>query len=105
MKEVIAGLLRDYGSTIVKTDGTGFRAFLQLVTSKSWQNMERMGPVCGEVLRGQYLYIGPPDIPLNGGEFLRTRGGYFTVRRANIIYLRDEGLFTWGLCVENGVSE
>ena len=49
MKELIARLIRDYGAaTTLVFNGTNTyrhtRAFLQLVTSKNWQNMERMIP-------------------------------------------------------------
>lgn len=105
MREVIARLIQTYGSAVtVVSDGveTQTKAFLQLVTSKSWQNMERMIPSIGEVPRGQFLYLGPPDVPLNAYDRIKSDGRTFLVRRADAILYRSEQIFIWGLCVEGG---
>lgn len=107
MKRLIGTLLRQYGSDmLLRRDGTDteLRAFLQLVTSKSWQNMERMIDSIGEIPRGQYLYIGPPDIPLRPADRLYFDSRFFSVRRAEPIRYRNEALFIWGLCVEGGTE-
>ena len=52
MKRRIAALIRRYGSSVqaVFPDRTEIvRAFLQPVTSRSWQNMDHMIPTGGEV--------------------------------------------------------
>mgnify|MGYP004491912583 CR=1 FL=1 len=77
-------------------------AFLQPVTSRSWQNMDHMIPTGGEVPRGQFLYIGPPELDIRGAEHLYLAGRYFLVRRADMIVFDDAELFLWGLCVEGG---
>ena len=59
MKRRIAALIRRYGSSVqaVFPDRTEIvRAFLQPVTSRSWQNMDHMIPTGGEVPRGQFIY-------------------------------------------------
>ncbi len=107
MKEVIARLIDAYGNDLTVTaDGveTQTRAFLQLVTSKSWQNMERMIPSVGEVPRGQYLYLGSPDIPLKAYDSIVMDGRSFLVRRADAILHQSERIFIWGLCVEGGAQ-
>ena len=107
MKKLIAGLIAQYGNDVVITHGEEIyrtKAFLQLVTSKSWQNMERMIPTIGEVPRGQFLYLGSPEIPLNGYDSIETDGRVFIVRRADAILYRSNRLFVWGLCVEGGAS-
>jgi len=107
MKDVIASLIEAYGNRVVITCGENVyntKVFLQLVTSKSWQNMERMVPSIGEVPRGQFLYLGPPDIPLGGYNSIEMDGRLFIVRRADAILYQSERLFIWGLCVEGGVS-
>lgn len=107
MKNLIASLIKTYGNQVVITCGETVhetKAFLQLVTSKSWQNMERMIPTIGEVPRGQFLYLGPPDIPLSGYDSIEMDGRLFIVRRADAILYRSERLFIWGLCVEGGAS-
>lgn len=107
MKRLISTLLRQYGTELIlRHDGTDtkLRAFLQLVTSKSWQNMERMIDSIGEIPRGQYLYIGPPDVPILPADRLCLDSRFFSVRRAEPIRYRDEALFIWGLCVEGGTE-
>ncbi len=107
MKDLIASLIDTYGNDVRITHDSNVyntRAFLQLVTSKSWQNMERMVPSIGEVPRGQFLYLGLPDIPLVGYDSIEMDGRLFIVRRADAILYRSKRLFIWGLCVEGGVS-
>ena len=105
MKEIISRIIRNYGST-VKVVGedktTEIRAFLQLVTSKSWQNMERMIPSGGQIKRGQFLYIGPAEVDVKDAVHLECNGRLFRVRRADVILFQDKPLFIWGLCVEGG---
>ncbi len=108
MKHTINRLIQTYGSTVtvVREDSSvSVRAFLQLVTSKSWQNMERMIPSGGQIKRGQFLYIGPADVEINDAVRLECGGRVFRVRRADGILFRDEPLFIWGLCVEGGPED
>lgn len=105
MKKLVSKLIDRYGSRMIITTATRqvtIRGFLQLVTSKSWQNMERMVSTGGEIPRGQYLYVGPADLILHGHDTIVTGGHTYIVRRADRIYYRDEPLFIWGLCVEGG---
>ena len=105
MKDIISRVIRDYGSTVtvVKEDeAVDVRAFLQLVTSKSWQNMERMIPSGGQIKRGQFLYIGPAEVDVKDAVHLECNGRRFRVRRADVILFQDKPLFIWGLCVEGG---
>ena len=92
MKRRIAALIRRYGSSVqaVFPDRTEIvRAFLQPVTSRSWQNMDHMIPTGGE-------------LDIRGAEHLYLAGRYFLVRRADMIVFDDAELFLWGLCVEGG---
>ena len=82
-----------------------FRAFLQLVTSKSWQNMEKVFGPLGEIPRGQYLYIGPAAQDVSSADYLRCNGVDYLVRRAEPILLGDEALYIWGLCVRKGADD
>lgn len=105
MKNMIQRLIQTYGTkAMITTGSTTFeeRLFFQLVTSKSWQNMERMVSSGGEIPRGQFLFIAPPDREISNGDVLRVNGRYFLVRRADAVLLGDESLFLWGLCVEGG---
>ena len=105
MKDLILKLINEYGSdAIVSYSGVAYstKVFFQLVTSKSWQNLERMVDTGGVIPRGQYLFIAPPELASKPVECLIVDGRAFTVRRAETILYRNERLFTWGLCVEGG---
>lgn len=107
-EKTMSRLIRQFGSRIRRTSGTStaeYTAILQPVTSKSWQNMERMIPNAGEIPRGQYLYIGPAAQALKNGDVIRFDSRDFIVRRADRVFFRDEALFVWGLCVEGGGKE
>lgn len=104
MREIIANIIENYGS-IVSVSGDSFRAFLQTVTTKSWQNMNReFGPL-GEIPRGQYLYLGPVDRPVSSGDILTCHGEEYVVRRADTVLVGDEELYIWGLCVRKGADD
>lgn len=106
MKKIIERIIRDFGSSVTvvyEDEQLTTRAFLQLVTSKSWQNMERMIPSGGQIKRGQFLYIGPADVSLHNAVRLECGGRHFRVRRADVILFQDKPLFIWGLCVEGGI--
>ena len=101
MREILEGIIAHYGSAVTAVRNgqeRGFRAFLQLVTSKSWQNMERVFGPLGEIPRGQYLYIGPAAQDVAQAEFLRCGG-------TESIYVGDEALYIWGLCVRKGADD
>lgn len=108
MRALVEMLLQQYGSnvTVVNEDGsTTVRAFLQPVTSKSWQNMERMIPNGGQIPRGQYLLICPCDADIREADHLRFLGKKYLLRRVDVIACADEELFQWGLLVEGGRND
>ena len=109
MEDVIRRVIQNYGNSVrvvySPENYLDVKAFLQLVTSKNWQNVERMLPPGGEIKRGQFPYIGPPDVPVLGCLRLETGGRVFRVRRADLIFYRDAPLFIWGLCVEGGPED
>lgn len=107
MKELIAGLMEKYGTQAsfpTRADLTPRQVFFQVITSKSWQNMERMIPTGGEIPRGQYLLIAPPDTALKPADCIELHAHTYVIRRTDVIYFRDTPLFIWGLCVEGGGS-
>ncbi len=108
MKRMINAILRNYGSTVrVHRDGEAVtvRAFLQPVTSQSWQNMNHMFVSAGEIPRGQYLYIGPTDVPVLGSQYLSLGQKRYLVRRCDTLMVADEDLYLWALCVEGGYDD
>lgn len=105
MREIIESIIQNYGSTVESVQAEAaqsYRAFLQPVTSKSWQNMEHSFGPLGEIPRGQYLYIGPADRDILAAEYLRCHGTDYLVRRADTLIFGDEALYIWGLCVKKG---
>lgn len=81
------------------------RVMLQLIASKSWQNMERMVPTGGELLRGQYLLLCSCRIPIEAADTVVMGNRTFVIRRIEPIRYRNRELFYWGLCVEGGALE
>lgn len=105
MKQEIDAILRDFGDTVrITHDGasTTVQAFLQPVTSKSWQNMEHVFNGMGRIERGQYLYLGPAEQTVAQGDLLLCHGTGYVVRKAEQILLADTGLYQWALCVRKG---
>lgn len=105
MRRILEQLLSKYGNRVTVQGADSVcdtRMFLQLVTSKSWQNMERMFPTGGEIPRGQFLFLAPMGVSISNGDFLLSHGRVFIVRRVDDVLVKDEALFRWGLCVEGG---
>ncbi len=105
MKQAVEAILRSFGDTLDIVHGetsTTVRAFLQPVTSKSWQNMEHMFSDLGRIERGQYLYLGPADKAVEQGDLLRCQDRDYLVRKAERISVADLGLYQWALCVRKG---
>ena len=106
MKRMIDSILQGYGSlvTITRTDGrtAGVRAFVQPVTDKSWQNLQKTMHALGEGPVGRFVYIGPADAPLDETDTLVCGGRKFLVRRAETLELAGQALYIWGLLVPDG---
>lgn len=105
---MIDSVLNGYGSTVTKGQGqaqVSFRAFLQPVTTKSWQNMQRVFGPLGEIPMGQYLFLGPAEQAIAAGDCLQCNQLDFIVRRADTILIGDEAVYIWGLCVQKGAED
>lgn len=91
----------------VTHDGTEqtIRGFFQPVRSKSWQNMVNLSTPLGEVFRGQYVYIGPADVPVTEGDRLEVGEKTYFLRRVEAYYYGEEAIYIWALCVEKGVND
>lgn len=108
MRRTIERLIESYGTRVyIHTHGTVYdsKVLLQLVASKSWQNMERLIPTGGEVLRGQFLLICPSAIPIQAADTIISGDRTFLLRRVEPFRFRDRDMFYWGLCVEGGSME
>lgn len=108
MQAMIGKILRRYGTQMeLQREGESleFRAFLHHTGSKNWHNMEKAFSPLGQIPRGQYAVITPPQINLQIGDTLCWGGRRFAIRRIETILYRDEPLYRWGLCVERGSEE
>lgn len=108
MRKTIADLIARYGRPVRLIQGehaTQVQAFLQPVTSKSWQNMERLFGPLGEIPRGQYLYMGPVDADFAAADRLECGNRVYLPRRADLVYFGQEPIYCWGLCVEGSAAE
>ena len=81
------------------------RGFFRAVNTKSWQSMESEATLLGEISRGQYVYMGPSEVPVQEGDSLRLGGKEYLFRRVEMYRYREECLYLWGLCVEKGVND
>lgn len=106
MKQMLQAILAEYGSTVYVVPQTGtavtVKAFLQPVTTRSWQNMQRVVRSLGEIPTGQFLYIGPTEQALTDTDVLESGGRRFRICRAETICLGEEELYVWALAMETG---
>lgn len=81
------------------------RGFFRAVNSKSWQNMESVVSLLGEISRGQYVYLGPADREVKEGDTLLLGEKSYLFRRVEPYYFGNQPIYLWGLCVEKGVND
>lgn len=81
------------------------RGFFRAVNSKSWQNMESVVSLLGEISRGQYVYLGPADVAVKEGDTLLIGEKSYLFRRVEPYYFGNQPIYQWGLCVEKGVND
>ena len=108
MRSTIERLIQKYGSSvIIHTHGTTYdtKVLLQIIASKSWQNMVGLDTPLGEVPRGQYIYIGPPEVAAKDGDILTVGDKDFVFRRVEPYFYGDTVVYLWGLCMEKGVND
>ena len=108
MERYIKEILAQYGAILTVCHGetqTACRGFLRPVTGKYWQNMEHVLSDIGQVPRGQYVYLGPPEVPLVQGDRVILEGTAYLVRRGERILLGDRCLYYWGLCIQEGTED
>lgn len=105
---MVRKILNQYGTAMTVTGSAGstdVRGFFQPVRSKSWQNMVSLDTPLGEVPRGQYIYIGPPEAVARDGDILTVAGKDYVFRRVEPYYYGDTQMYLWGLCMEKGVND
>ena len=104
MQQKIDKILLTYGVTIKRKSAGDitYKGFFQPVRSKSWQYLEGNYSPLGEVLRGQYVYIGPAGQQVQTGETLEVGEKDYMLRRVEPVYYGEEIAYYWGMCVEKG---
>lgn len=105
MRALIESIIQGYGSLVTVTEGQSartFRAFVQPVTEKGWQNTKKVIRALGEVPKGRYVYIGPADCALSEGQIVTVREQAYLVRRFETVYLADEAMYGWALLARAG---
>ena len=108
MKKMVCTILRQHGTAMELTRGgetITVKVFFQPVRSKSWQSMVNQATPLGEVIRGQYIYIGPADVAVSEGDILTVGNKSYFLRRVELYRYGDEAVYTWGMCVEKGVND
>ena len=108
MRQTMEKLMSRYGTDMTIVSGgneTTVRAFFRAVNSKSWQNMESVVSLLGEISRGQYVYIGPAGAAVKEGDTLNLGTKSYLFRRVEPYYFKNQPIYLWGLCVEKGVND
>ena len=108
MKVAMETLFARWGTDMTIVSGeeeTTVRGFFRAVNSKSWQNMESVVSLLGEISRGQYVYLGPADREVKEGDTLLLGEKSYLFRRVEPYYFGNQPIYQWGLCVEKGVND
>ena len=102
MTEIFARILQGYGTELTIEGGAEdvtCRAFLQPVRSAGTHETKQT-PL-GRVLPGEAVYIGPPDVSIEGCTVLRGTERW-RVRRTEQILVGDETVYLWGALTREG---
>ena len=108
MRQTVEKLMTRYGTDMTIVSGEEqktARGFFRAVNSKSWQNMESVVSLLGEISRGQYVYLGPADVAVKEGDTLLLGEKSYLFRRVEPYYFGNQPIYQWGLCVEKGVND
>ena len=108
MKVAMEDLMARWGTDMTIVSGeeeTTVRGFFRAVNSKSWQNMESVASLLGEISRGQYVYLGPANVAVKEGDTLNLGTKSYLFRRVESYYFGNQPIYLWGLCVEKGVND
>ena len=108
MKKTMETLMARWGTDMtIVSEGIEktVRGFFRAVNSKSWQNMESVVSLLGEISRGQYVYLGPANVVVKEGDTLNLGTKSYLFRRVEPYYFKNQPIYLWGLCVEKGVND
>lgn len=105
MRGIMDGVFARYGMDAVITSASGsqnVKVFFHAVSSRSWQNMERLFFPLGEIPRGQYICVFPAEAAVASGDAVTVNGGEYMVRRVEQMCAAEGLIYRWSLCVEKG---
>ena len=108
MTELIESVLQGYGSLVTVQDGETsrtFRAMIQPVTEKGWQNTRKLIDSLGRIPKERYVFIGPAGAALREGQIVLARQERYVVRRAEKMQLGGETLYVWALLTKAGGAD
>lgn len=108
MLKTVETLMARWGTDMAIVSGEEemtVRGFFRAVNSKSWQNMESVVSLLGEISRGQYVYMGPAGVGVKEGDTLMVGSRVYLFRRVEPYYYGNQPIYRWGLCVEKGVND
>ena len=108
MKKTMETLMARWGTDMTIVSGEEemtVRGFFRAVNSKSWQNMESVVSLLGEISRGQYVYLGPANVAVKEGDTLNLGTKSYLFRRVESYYFGNQPIYLGGLCVEKGVND
>ena len=108
MRQTMEKSMVRYGTDMTIVSGEEeltVRGFFRAVNSTSWQNMESVVSLLGEISRGQYVYSGPIGVPAKEGDTLLIGRKSYLFRRVEPYYFKNQPIYLWGLCVEKGVND
>ena len=102
MREQLEAALGTYGQAVTIRHGetaTACRAFLQPVLDRREDRWQSLPTPLGEARRDRFLYLGPPDAPLEGLEegWLQWNGRKYEIMQAQPIYVGRRLSHWWGL--------
>lgn len=108
MRQTVEKIFSQHGTDLTIVSGLEektVRGFFRAVNSKSWQNMESVVSLLGEISRGQYVYLGPANVAVKEGDTLNLGTKSYLFRRVEAYYFGNRPIYLWGLCVEKGVND
>ena len=105
MRHLLDKVFRRWGTELVLQragEEIPLRGVLQYSGSESWRNMEKQFTLLGQIVGGQYVYVGPAQPEVTAGDTLKLGAKAYELRRAECFYFGNTPLYCWGLCVEKG---
>lgn len=105
MRGLMDRVFARYGTEVTVENGqTSYKVkvFFQSINSKSWQNMEKMYHLMGQIPRGQYLCLFPAGTAVKAGDFVEKDNVLYTVCRVEDMAAPAATVYRWALCVQKG---